>query len=200
VKVGSFVTDNAANVEKMRKELTHDVHVIQYGCSAHLLNLLAQDINVPVVTANILKVIKYFRNKHLPSALYKQKQGKKLIMPLEVRWNTMNDAAKLFLDNRGILVQLCQDHRDIIDADISKIVNDMNIVTNAGDLMASLNPIAIALDRIQRDNTTISVAVEVWKKLEEDLRGQAPNCEKMLLSKKGHGFGSPSLFGKYVGP
>lgn len=192
VKIGSFVTDNAANVERMRKELTNDVQtIIQYGCSAHLLNLLAHDIDVPAVTANILKVIKYFRNKHLPAALYKNTQGKKLIMPLEVRWNTMNDAVKSFLDNRGILVQLCQDHRQTIDADISRIVNDMNIVTNASDLMACLNPIATALDRTQRDNTTISVAVEVWKKLEEDLKDKSLTVKRCFYKRRDMALGGP---------
>ncbi|XP_045105389.1 uncharacterized protein LOC123500868 [Portunus trituberculatus] len=43
-KVGSFVTDNAANVAKMRSELLKDdeYNLISYGCSAHILNLLAK--------------------------------------------------------------------------------------------------------------------------------------------------------------
>lgn len=107
-KVRSFVTDNAANVQKMREKLATDVDidVIQYGCSAHILNLLAKDIENSATTDSILKIIKYFRNKHLPSALFKQAGGKKLKMPLEIRWNIMNDAIKSYLDNRGILVQL----------------------------------------------------------------------------------------------
>jgi len=42
--VQSVVTDNAANVAKMREELQKrdDIDVITYGCSAHLMNLLAK--------------------------------------------------------------------------------------------------------------------------------------------------------------
>lgn len=76
VKVGSFVTDNTGNVLKMRKELVKDVEIIHYGCSAHILNLLAEDLDIPGVTEHILKVIKYFRNKHLPAAFYKEMKGK----------------------------------------------------------------------------------------------------------------------------
>lgn len=49
VKIKSFVTDNTGNVLKMRKELIKDVNVdiIHYGCSAHILNLLAEDLNIP---------------------------------------------------------------------------------------------------------------------------------------------------------
>ncbi|KAB0803242.1 hypothetical protein PPYR_00212 [Photinus pyralis] len=45
VKVRSFVTDNTGNVKKMRSEMAKDNdEILQYGCSAHLLNLLAHDI------------------------------------------------------------------------------------------------------------------------------------------------------------
>ena len=45
VKIGSLVTDNAANMALMRKELKKtrkSVHV--YGCNAHIANLPAKDI------------------------------------------------------------------------------------------------------------------------------------------------------------
>ena len=47
--VRSCVTDNAANVAKMREELEkrEDIDVITYGCSAHLMNLLAKDLEIP---------------------------------------------------------------------------------------------------------------------------------------------------------
>ena len=44
-KVSSVVTDKAENVSKM--ETRDDVGVIMYGCSAHMLNLLAQDLAIP---------------------------------------------------------------------------------------------------------------------------------------------------------
>lgn len=71
VKVRSFVTDNVGNVQKMSSglELEKETKVIQYGCSAHVFNLLAKDLEIPSVTDNILKVIKYFRNKRTPSGL-----------------------------------------------------------------------------------------------------------------------------------
>ena len=64
--VRSFVTDNAANMSRMRRELkdNDDVNVITYGCSAHYLNLLAKDVEVSGVRDHLLPVIKYqyFRN------------------------------------------------------------------------------------------------------------------------------------------
>jgi len=59
------VTDNAANMHKMREQLARSDElgmpdIITYGCSAHILNLLAHDIEIPGIKSNIKKIIKYF--------------------------------------------------------------------------------------------------------------------------------------------
>ena len=70
-KVRSVVTDNAANVSKMRQKLEtqDDVGVTEYGYSAHMLNLLAQDLAIPNI--EVVQVVKYFRNNHFAAATYK---------------------------------------------------------------------------------------------------------------------------------
>lgn len=55
VKVRSFVKDNTGNVQKMRSELEKQIGIIQYGCSAHILNLLAKDLEIPSATSNIFR-------------------------------------------------------------------------------------------------------------------------------------------------
>ena len=68
-RVGSFVTDNAANMTAMRRALkSEDDDVITLGCGAHILNLLAKDLEIANVHKHIVKIAKYFRNKHLPAA------------------------------------------------------------------------------------------------------------------------------------
>ncbi|KYN13601.1 hypothetical protein ALC57_14208 [Trachymyrmex cornetzi] len=67
--VRSFVTDNASNMTKMRNQLLECEElnlsdIITYGCSAHILNLLAKDIDMPHLKEEIKKIIKYFRNTH----------------------------------------------------------------------------------------------------------------------------------------
>lgn len=185
-KVTSFVTDNTGNVAKMRRLLEENPtrSIIQYGCSAHILHLLASDVQIPGILEQIVKVIKYFRNTHLPAAWYKQAKGKRLITPQQVRWNTASDAIESYLENRGILVQLCQDKKEFIDKDIFRIVNDINITINAKDFLQRMKPIAVSLDRMQRDGATISVAVEVWKKLENDLNEQPANVLKQFKKRK----------------
>lgn len=103
----------------------------------------------------------------------------------------MTDAIKSFLENRGNLVQLCQDYKGNIDPDITKIINDINIVTNAEHMLSYLRPIAVALDRVQRDKTTIAVAVEVWHKLELDLKGQPLNVKKHFYRRRDMALDAP---------
>lgn len=67
----------------------------------------------------------------------------------------------------------------------------MKIVTNASDLMACLNPVSTALDRTQRDNTTISVAVEVWKTLEEDLEDKSLIVRRCFYKRRDVALGGP---------
>lgn len=102
--VSSVVTDNAANMSKMRRNLVmceklQKNQIITYGCSAHLLNLLAHDIEAPGIKSHIKTIFKYFRNSHFFGAKYRMEGGKTLVMPQDVRWNTLADTIQCYLDN-----------------------------------------------------------------------------------------------------
>lgn len=43
--------------------------VIKYGCSVHLLHLLAQDLSVPEIKTNVIEIAKYFCNNHFAVAV-----------------------------------------------------------------------------------------------------------------------------------
>lgn len=186
VDVRSFVTDNTGNVKKMREELakSEDFDIIYYGCSAHILNLLAKDIEFPNISKNVIKIIKYFKYTHLPTAWYKKNGGKLLVIPQAVRWNTMFDTLKSFLDNRGKLVQVCQDHKLEIDKEIFNLVNDVNLMVNCTDYINILTPIADALDEMQKDDTKIAQCVEIWCKLKEQLETSGKDIKKKLLARE----------------
>lgn len=73
-RVGSFVTDNAYNMAKMRRALMEseviDHPIIAYGCSSHWVHLLSQDLAITGIKEHIVHICKYFRNTHLPAAWY----------------------------------------------------------------------------------------------------------------------------------
>jgi len=82
--VGSVIT-GAANMIRMR-DLMKKPFFITSTYSAHTLNLLAKDLEIPGVTVHTFKVIKYFRNNHFARAKFQElKIGKSLCMPQEVR-------------------------------------------------------------------------------------------------------------------
>lgn len=64
-------TDNENKMIAMRNRI-HDEYpnILVYGCNAHYLNLLENDIT-PTVLALIEKVQKYFRNHHQPHVCHK---------------------------------------------------------------------------------------------------------------------------------
>lgn len=91
------------------------INIVEY-----ILRYLFRDIYHDIYTE---KKWMDFHNKHLPAVSAEGSRGKILILPREVRWNTMADAIQTFLEYRGKLVQLCQNHKDNIDFHIIKTVN-----------------------------------------------------------------------------
>ena len=70
---------------RQKLETRDDVDVIMYGCSAHMLNLLAQGLAIPNIKEQVVQVVKYFRNNHFSATTYKAKGGFWLIMSQNVR-------------------------------------------------------------------------------------------------------------------
>ena len=62
IKVCAVVTDNAENMNSMRKRVKEVLGVEQYGCSAHQLNLLAKDL-VPLSLINKVVISMVLENQ-----------------------------------------------------------------------------------------------------------------------------------------
>lgn len=72
-------------------EYSH-LDIITYGCSSHILNLLAHDLEDTVIKNKVKQIIKYFKFHHFPAAKNKELGGSSLVLPFDVRWNTMFDS------------------------------------------------------------------------------------------------------------
>ena len=59
VRVHNFVTGNTANMKAMRKQLKNkfDCSIATYGCSSHIANLLAHDLNIPHIKPQVVQII-----------------------------------------------------------------------------------------------------------------------------------------------
>ena len=181
--VSSFVTDNASNMKKCRNQLEDAQPIITYPCSAHILDRLAKDVDTSNIKSDIVTIAKYFRNHHLPNAWYKQEGGKKLQIPCDVRWNSVSDCFQGYLDNWATLVKVAEAHCDEIDPNIYEKVLDMDLKHQAMEYQAKMKPIAIALDKLQRNNCHLSDAVVIWKELQETFEG-LPVIDLMKLDSR----------------
>lgn len=89
--------------------------ILTYGCSAHLLNLLAQDLRIDNIKEQVVHIVKYFRNNQFASSKYKQEGGLKLTLSCDVRWNTMAQCLSSYIKNWSILMKVCEEHRNKLD-------------------------------------------------------------------------------------
>ncbi|XP_073493834.1 uncharacterized protein [Phyllobates terribilis] len=172
--VRSLVTDNAAKVSKMRRNLEEQGGntklLITYGCSAHLLHLLAKDLSVPEKKANVVEIAKYFRNNHFAAAALKRMGGTKLTLPQDVRWNSVVDCFEQYIKNWPILMTLCEENRDKIDGTVTAKILNIGLKRNVEHMLSFLKPISQALNKIQKNSCFIADAVEIWKELSEHLK------------------------------
>lgn len=165
--VRNIVTDNAKNMEKMRKNLQEkDEGLVVYGCLAHWLNLLGQDITPSSLMKHITEVQKYFRNHHRPAAWLKECEGSvKPQLPGDTRWKSQLTCLDTFLTNRTFFTKIAEDHEGDIDKCIIQKIMDYNLYRQARDLADQLRPIAEAIDRAQGDSTSLADACDIFLQL-----------------------------------
>ena len=156
--IKSIVTDNAANMSKMRQSLKeNDPSLAVYGCSAPLLNLLGDDVTPQQVMKHVKDINKHFRNHHKPSVWLKEhKESVKPQLPGDTRWKSQLTALETFVTNRRFLLQICEDHENEMDTGISRKINDIQIYRSAKHLIEQLTPIANAIDTCQSDATSLA--------------------------------------------
>ena len=168
--IKTVVTDNSRNMEKMRKALEEEnPDLITYGCLAHWLNLLGQDITPPTVIKHIVEVNKYFRNHHIPGALLQEHQGSvKPQLPGETRWKSQLKPIETFLTNRPFMITITQEHGEDIDTAIATKILNVGLYRQARDLAEQLKPVAVAIDIAQRDSTNLADGCALFLSLLEE--------------------------------
>ena len=77
--VRTFETGNNFSGKGMHIQLQNDsdLNLITYVCSVHLLNLLAEDLNIPNIKEQTLLIVNFFTNNHVENAKYREAGGNK---------------------------------------------------------------------------------------------------------------------------
>ncbi|XP_050805718.1 uncharacterized protein LOC127049204 [Gopherus flavomarginatus] len=158
--VCSLVTDNAAN----------SPNLTTYNCSAHLMHLLAKDFSVPEIKINVVEIAKYFCNNHFAVAALKKVGGTKLTLPQDVQWNSLVDCFEHRIKKRPNLMTVCEQTREKIDSTVTVKVHNIGFKRNVEQVLRTLKPISVALNKMQGNSCFIADAVEIWKELSEILK------------------------------
>ena len=169
VKGNGVCTDNASSMKKMRKTIQEKKPEVEtWGCSAHLLDLLGQELTPDTIMGRVIKVQKHFRNHHREGACLREKANTvKPQLPCATRWSSQLDCLESFLKNRPAYIEVCEEIENMDEA-IKRLVNDYALSKNIKDLAAQLEPIRVALNKLQSDSATLADAVEVWLDLESN--------------------------------
>lgn len=155
----------------MRNELEKEKNdgnsvFITYGCGAHWLNLLGEDITPTSVLKHVMEVQKYFRNHHAPGSWLKECDGHVLPqLPGNTRWNCQLTCLETFERNHTIYLKIANEHYEEMDVNIVNRIRDFNLHRQVKDLIKQLKPISIALDVMQSNSTTLAEACHVWYNL-----------------------------------
>ena len=209
VHVTSIVTDNAANMASMRRQITSEESVILhcYGCNAHIGNLLAKDIisaaeyKAPI--GKIVQVLKHFRNRHQESGQLKEKNVPRPPLPIETRWNSVCESLEYFITHWSDLACIVNSNLKPSE-NVYKYMEDILLKRAATDMVEVLKPIKNAINNFQREDCNLAECFEIWN----DMRGQFPTQFQSHLTKRAdlavqdcmlaanvldHGFGGKNL-------
>lgn len=187
-KIFGIVTDNAANMKAAWTLIRFKYqHIYPYGCVAHGLNLLAQDIIKLPVFDDILtsgkEIVKEILYSHKLNAILneKQVQNKKEIslkLPVATRWGTHAIFINSLLANKSSLEELSIDKRvnrldgtvakgkkTLLTAETKQKLLDDDFWDNITCVGSLLQPILKWITIIESDKPQISLVCQIFHDL-----------------------------------
>jgi len=186
-KVFGVVTDNAKNMKKAWILITEKYpHITSYGCVAHGLNLLINDI----IKMNSLKdiindgkdIVNNIKRGHITSAAFLDKRNANsstsmaLLLPVVTRWGSVVVFFKSLLVNKQIIRSMNVD--EIVEKDlkpnVKKTISSSNFWKKVEFFYSLMNPVAKWITKIESDTPQLSIVpiifTELKKSFEETLK------------------------------
>ena len=175
VVITAVVSDNAGNMIRMQKLVSAGRDIVQYGCSAHQLDLLAKDLGPTRVTNSIVEIAKFFRNTHLPKSWLKDEGATKPPMPCTVRWSSSLRLLKWYSEEWAKIKRVIDKHLEYFSSSANSAfvrnAKNLALFQQVTDAIKCLTTICVALSQIQDNSVRVAQAVEAWKVLLEKFRG-----------------------------
>lgn len=128
------------------------------------------DLTPKPLIEHIKQVQKYFKHHHIPSALLRESAGAhRPALPSSTRWHSMLNTLDSFLHNRTSYITIAQEHPEEISAQISHLVHDFHLYSEAKSLQTLLTAVVQLIDKLQANSFTIADACELWMNLATDI-------------------------------
>ncbi|KAB7504956.1 hypothetical protein Anas_09603 [Armadillidium nasatum] len=162
-KVFAFCSDNEAKMKLLKEKMKEDDElktIISYGCSAHYINLLEQEVTPNSILKYIIQIQKIFRNHHQPHGWLKEKGGLMPQIPNDTRWNSQQACINTFIQNYYKYVEIANE--DKLEMSITNILSNPSLYREAQHLQKQVDVVSKALDKLQSDTATLSIAVNEW--------------------------------------
>ncbi|KAF2905884.1 hypothetical protein ILUMI_00296 [Ignelater luminosus] len=190
-KVIACCTDNAANMKKawdLLREKYTDKPISFYGCAAHTLNLLVNDItklNTTDILINSAKaIIKVIKSKSvLTSAFFNLQREKQeprkcvLKLPVATRWASIVLSFESLLKNKNILKALAinDEYQDLIEKRNETNILDDNIFwKRIESFLKILQPLKKWITVLESDECRINEVMEVLIEIEKVFKKELP--------------------------
>ncbi|KAB7496884.1 Transitional endoplasmic reticulum ATPase [Armadillidium nasatum] len=151
-KVFAFCSDNEAKMKLLKEKMKEDDElktIISYGCSAHYINLLEQEVTPNSVLKYIIQIQKFFRNHHQPHGWLKEKGGLMPQIPNDTRWNSQQACINTFIQNYYKYVEIANE--DKLEMSITNILSNPSLYREAQHLQKQVDVVSKALDKEEEE-------------------------------------------------
>ena len=156
IKITCLVTDNAANMMKIRKIVSENTErpLHTFACQPHAMNLLVKDVlnqaDVKNTTSKVIGIAKFLRNNHAAHAELGKLGLSKPPMPSETRWCSMNGLVKYYEKNYTSIAVCIQKVSRTFDK-VYRFSEEIQLRRECKSLLEFLGPVMKALNTLQGD-------------------------------------------------
>lgn len=192
-RIVGCVTDNSRYMIKATQLLEEkycEYPISYYGCAAHILNLLIQDLvklkSVTVVVNSAKSVINSIKEKTILSVLFQRIQNEKLSsnekcslkLPVSTRWASVVICLEDLKKNKHVLQTLAisNNANELSRIDRANILDEEEFWSKIDKIILLLEPIKKWIVILQSNESKISEVAEAFFELQVHFEQQIFNC------------------------
>lgn len=196
-KVDNVVTDNCNVMQAAWEILRQEYDQLNcYGCTAHMLNLLIQDIvksndDFEKLCEENEIIVKYINNHHATNRLFRDNMqaegvGQKLTLRVKSRWYSVFNSLNNTMTAKSLLIMMVNDHKQVFDninpraksMDVVRLIKCENFWQRLQGNIRKIELPTKLIGRVESDDSTIEIVQQTFIELldfyiaSNDLRAQ----------------------------